>query len=179
MKYYVDKRIMDIVSEKDIDIAKLPSSAYYEYARGSNEDVIIERYQCTNNIKLMFAYRPILDGEDRKRVEVKREGYFRQLKSKPLYLISYTVPAEWYDEMIGLYLTINNSSNVLRAGLPPDWYDEVDANNVPGLTPDGLCPNCGGEMLEVFPNGERMICDTCNYTIVDTKPQMNMEGFEI
>lgn len=134
MKYYIDKQLMDIVSEEDIDLTTRQPDSYYEYVRGTSEDIIIETHQCTTDLRILFAYTPVRDAEDRKHLELNRQMQFRHHKAEPLYLSKFSVPAIWYDEMIVLYEGLSTGNSILKAVLPPDWYDSmVDINDMSRL----------------------------------------------
>lgn len=100
MKYYVDKRIMEVVSEDEIRLDYLAPELYYEYRNNGTEDIITETWQCVNGL-IDFSYqisecRP--KGFD---LDKSRELHFEKHNVNPFRLYAYAVPDKWFKEEIG------------------------------------------------------------------------------
>lgn len=100
--YYVDRYVMEVVKEKDSFAAP---ERYYEYRKGTSNDIIIETYiKSYNPLQLIDFTRPIISNilsDGRREVDVQRDNLFKENNmSINSVLYAYTVPPEWYEEEI-------------------------------------------------------------------------------
>lgn len=93
MKYYVDKRMGEVVREDELDFNLAPE-LFYEY-KESPDELIHEEWFCANGKFLTFSHEEGLasTGKD-------REEFFKSHDTEYLYLVSYSVISEWYKEII-------------------------------------------------------------------------------
>jgi len=97
MRYFVDKRIMEVVKEDELDFNMLAPEMYYEYRKGVNEGIIIEKWQLPNGKNIDFASATGDQMKSKQReAHFKRHGCYDEYK----YLIAYTVPPSWFKEQI-------------------------------------------------------------------------------
>lgn len=92
-KYYVDKRIMEIV--KSLDTSYMAPELYYEYLCGRDDHTIVEKWACGNQQFINFY---VDKNEPHK--ALARKIHMENHKANPIYLESYTVPKSWFDEEI-------------------------------------------------------------------------------
>ena len=97
MKYYVDSRTKEVVRADCIDLSMLAPECYYEYTE-SPDDNVYEKWYCGqdhngNQLQITFAWSPTKGSGE-------RHYHFKRHNAKPQYLISYSVPSEWYKEQI-------------------------------------------------------------------------------
>lgn len=100
--FYVDRFVGKIVKEKDEFAAP---ERYYEYRKGTSNDIIIETYIKTYNpFQLIDFVRPVIGyilSEGRREVDVQRDNLFKENNmSMNSVLYAYTVPPEWYEQEI-------------------------------------------------------------------------------
>jgi len=93
-EYYVDARTREVVCKEQLDLNMLAPELYYEYRCGVLDGVITETWYCGNDEVLDFCTtinNPYKDKE--------RSMHFKRHGASPLYLLAYTVPPKWYEEM--------------------------------------------------------------------------------
>jgi len=100
MKYYVDCRIGEVVTEKDIDTRFLAPEFYYEYWSNGSKDMIIETWEVSKNEMIDFAYPISENRPSRFDLNRERRSHFEKHGVKPYRLKAYGVPDEWFKEKI-------------------------------------------------------------------------------
>ena len=100
--YYVDRYVMEVVKEKDSFAAP---ERYYEYRKGTSNDIIIETYvKSYNPLQLIDFARPVQSNilsDGRREIDVQRDNLFKENNmSINSVLYAYTVPPQWYEEEI-------------------------------------------------------------------------------
>lgn len=100
MKYYVDKRIGQVVSEKDIDMNFLAPELYYEYRSNGTEDIITETWQYKNGL-INFSYLIPEEMPVDSNLNKLRELHFEENNVQPYRLAVYAVPDKWFTEETG------------------------------------------------------------------------------
>lgn len=97
--YYVDTYLREIIKEKDkADIA--PPERYYEYRRGTMNDVIIETYIVSYDPLRLIDFAHAI-GLDQYVLSITRDNFLEEHGvNKNATLYAYTVPPEWYDEEV-------------------------------------------------------------------------------
>ena len=100
MKYFVDKRIMRIVKETDLDMSMLAPEMYYEYRKSSLDGVIKENWYVGNGkcLDFVISLEEIENSLIDDIVSFKRDLHFKKHNVKPIYLMSYGVPEKWFNE---------------------------------------------------------------------------------
>lgn len=100
MKYYVDCRIGELVTEEDIDTNLLAPELYYEYWNNGSEDIIIETWEVSENEAIDFAY-PISEKRPNEfDLYRERKDHFEKHGVSPYRLKAYGVPDKWFKEQI-------------------------------------------------------------------------------
>lgn len=97
MKYYVDERKMEVVSEKDIDIQFMAPETYYEYACSGDNFSFKEVWYVGDGKRINVHYSK---DEPQDIIVMKRESIFKENGVRPIFLIRFEVPKEIFDDVI-------------------------------------------------------------------------------
>ena len=100
--FWVDRFAGEVVKEKDNFAAP---ERYYEYRKGTSNDIIIETYvKSYNPLQLVDFARPVKSNilyDGRREVDVQRDNLFKENNmSINSVLYAYTVPPKWYEKEI-------------------------------------------------------------------------------
>ena len=97
--YYVDRYLGKLVKERDNFAAP---ERYYEYRKGEN-GVIIETYIISYNPLKLIDFSYVIES-DRDMLSICRNNFFKKHGIGGYStLYAYTVPPEWYEEMVNKY----------------------------------------------------------------------------
>lgn len=97
MKYYIDKRIMEVVNENDFDTTYLAPEVFYEFDYETNDNV--KEVWCIGNGQYIdFVYER---GEiGCLSLNLIRQAHFSEYDVTPIYLKKYSIPKDLYLEVL-------------------------------------------------------------------------------
>lgn len=101
MKYYVDKRIMEIVKEEDLDLNFMAPESYYEYCGNETDFMITEVWKVQKEDKTygLLDVNYTIDTPNNM-INMERDSMMEKNKVKGLFLVRFIVPKEWFNAAI-------------------------------------------------------------------------------